>query len=241
VSLERNYDAPDANKDHRGVHCDSCGGDIVGARLFCVDCVIKDGDGVDTLDLCCSPESRCIDARLLPLENLRRLHEPHHKLLKLRTVMLTHHYGRMYKLACAAFERVEGLCTKIAGASQKLHEEKQTGQQDVRNLLTEEPTDTDIPSTRTDKLDDVPAKTEPEQTVTAIPSKNDMPTDLPDLADGLKQTELQDKVSQTAVQARCQDEDLPTCGKCNVSLSFPFWHCIFCKGRSQESRCANAY
>jgi len=156
--------------------------------------------------------------------------------------MLTHHYSRVYKLACAAFERVDGLCVKIAGASQKLQEERHTGQQGARSLLPEEPTDTKMPSGRTDKLDDVPAETEPEQTVTAIPSKHDTLTDLPDSADGLtKQVKPQDKVSQTAARAQCQDEDLPTCGKCNVPLSFPFWHCIFCKGLSQELRCANAY
>ena len=34
-----------------------------------------------------------------------------------------------------------------------------------------------------------------------------------------------------------QDENLPTCGKCKGSLSFPFWYCIFCKGWFQERHC----
>lgn len=32
-----------------------------------------------------------------------------------------------------------------------------------------------------------------------------------------------------------QGDDLPTCGKCEGTLSFPFWYCTFCTGQSLGS------
>ncbi|KAI9459301.1 hypothetical protein F5148DRAFT_1319736 [Russula earlei] len=142
----------------------------------------KDGETFDTLDLCCAPESRCIDARITHRENLKGPHEPYHRLVKLRTMVVTRHFGRAYRLACAAFERVEGVCAKIAEASQQGLEEKEgkeTGK-DPQDELTQETTKTDIPPSSSDKPDDAPVTTdeskdgtEPEQAAAATPSQND--------------------------------------------------------------------
>ena len=242
-----------------------------GARLFCFDCVNKDGETYDSLDLCCAPESRCIEARITHRENLDGAHEPYHRLVKFRTVVLTRELGRTYRLARAAFERVEELCAKIAGASQQPQEEKGTGKdaQDasIPELTTAavvsegvkpedvpptadsnkdepeaEPTTsvTELPS-ESDKSDGIPTATDgtrdgtdAELTVTKEPSNNDKPDDVPAAADGSKdESETKDKegnVSQSAIQDQPQNEDLPTCGKCNGALSFPFWYCTLCEG-----------
>jgi hypothetical protein len=46
--------------------------------------------------------------------------------------------------------------------------------------------------------------------------------------------EMEVETIPDAEQGQGQDPDLPTCGKCKGSLSFPFWYCIFCKGQSQR-------
>jgi len=63
--------------------------------------------------------------------------------------------------------------------------------------------------------------------VTEVPEKNDNVRSVMD--DANDQNESEHKVSQTAAQAQSRDEDLPTCGECNGSLSFPFWYCIYCE------------
>ena len=242
-----------------------------GARLFCFDCVNKDGETYDSLDLCCAPESRCIEARITHRENLDGPHEPYHRLVKFRTVVLTRELGRTYRLARAAFERVEELCAKIAGASQQLQVEKDTGK-DAQDASTPELTTAsvtsesvkpeDVPptaggtedepeakptavvtelSSEGDKSDGIPTATdgtrdgtETESTVTKEVSNNDKPDDVPTAADGSKdENKTKDKeenVSQSAIQAQPQNGDLPTCGKCNGALSFPFWYCTLCEG-----------
>src|SRR6266851_4690572 len=303
VSPECSCEFPIAYEDCSNVYCDSCGGSIGGPRLFCLDCLVKDGLTFDTLDLCCAPESRCIEARVTYRENLEGPHEPYHRLVKLRTVVLTHHFGRTYKAAAAAFERVEEFCAKIAGASQQSQdsEEKGTGE-DAQDASTSipEPTTTETPS-KSDKPDDVPTAPDgprdgPEEepsTTTEVPSKDDKsdvvptvsdgtrdgpegepsvtteepsdkPNDVPAVAEGARdgpkgeppvtteepakddkpddvtaaadgpkdETKTEDEVPQSATQAEPQNGDLPTCGNCNGSLSFPFWHCIFCEGQS---------
>ena len=253
---------------------------MVGARLYCFDCVNKDGDDYDSLDLCCTPESRCIEARITDRENLNGPHEPYHRLIKFRTVVLTRELGRTYRLARTAFERVEELCAKIARASQQSQEEKDIGK-DAQDASTPEPTTTeetsesvkpeDVPAvaddtkdqpeaepttvaaempSESDKLDVIPTATdgtrdgtEAEPTITVRRSK-DNPDDVPAAADGSKdETETNDKegsVSQSASEAQPQNGDLPTCGKCSGSLSFPFWYCIICEGQSrfESSGCA---
>lgn len=238
-----------------------------GVRVFCLDCSSKDDNTFDTLDLCCSPEARCIDERVTYREDLKAPHEPNHRLVKIRIAMFIHHYGRTYKLACAAFERVENICAKIAGVPRTQQEEQETGQ-GARNASTEEPTTTKVPS-KNDEPDDVAVAAdgtkcgaEEEPTITVMPSESDnvptavdgtgdgaeaeqtvtetpnsdKPDDVPAAVDVTKnEAETEDKgdeVSQCTARVQRKDGDLPTCGKCNGSLSFPFWYCIFCEGQS---------
>jgi hypothetical protein len=245
-----------------------------GARLLCLDCLNKEEDSFDTLDLCCAPESQCIEARVTYRQNLDGPHEPYHRLVKLRSDVLTHHFGRTYNLACTAFERVEAFCVRIAGACHQPQDEKET-EKDAQAASVPEPTPAEVSSESvkqddvlamaddtkdrpeaesttttellapSDKPDDVPTAadgtrdvTEAEPTATEEPSKDDKADDVPTAVDGPKdETETEEKdgneVSQDgdASQAQPQNEDLPACGNCNGSLSFPFWYCIFCSGQ----------
>ena len=248
-----------------------------GARLFCLDCVNSEGDTFDTLDLCCAPESQCIEARVTYRQNINGPHEPYHRIAKLRAVVLTHHFGRTYQLACEAFERVEAFCARIAEVCHQPREDKET-EVNVQAASASEPTTAEVssesvkqddapaaaddtkdppeaePTTTTDsemsvksdKSDDVPTAadsakdgTEAGPTVTEVPSKDDKADDVPTAADVSKdeiETETEDKggkeVSQSdsPTQPQPQNEDLPTCGKCSGSLSFPFWYCMSCSG-----------
>src|ERR1700747_2147775 len=139
-----------ADKHYRDIVCDSCDGYIGGPRLFCLDC-IDESNTFATLDLCCTPESRCIDAYVSSRKELLP-HEPFHKLVKIRTVVPTLHLGRAYQLAHAAFDRVQVFLPKIVEASQQSQDEKET-EQDVQNVSTQDPTTADQPS-ESDKPDD---------------------------------------------------------------------------------------
>jgi len=248
---------------HGAAYCDSCGGYVGGALLECLDCVIKDGEVFDTLVLCCSPESQCIDARITHREDLAGPHEPFHQLLKFRTRVMFHHIGYTRKLACAAFKRVEILLSTIAGASQQPREEKRIVK-DVQDASTQESISTkqlsqsDTPDgiwhgdadgsqggtepkpaiigmlSQSDESDDVPAAVDriengadAELSMPKVPcTSGNAPTTMDDSNDEAK---AEDKASQTAQQTQLEDEDLPTCGGCDCSLSFPFWYCIFCE------------
>ncbi|KAH9953093.1 hypothetical protein BC827DRAFT_1273837 [Russula dissimulans] len=243
---------------HGGIYCDSCRGFIGGARLTCLDCHNKDGNAFDTLDLCCSPESRCIDARITHRGDLAGPHEPFHKLIKMRTAVPIHHFGRTYKLARAAFERAEEFLTKIAGASQQPQDEKETGWY-LQNALTQDPATIKQPS-GSDQPDDVLAEADDSQgsrievgpTTTEMLSKGDNTDDVTTMVDRIKgglepETTVTGapNTSETAKgdaseelitddkvsQARLerQDRGLPTCGGCNDTLSFPLWYCIICE------------
>jgi hypothetical protein len=180
----------DADEDYSNVYCDSCGGPIGGARLLCLDCVIKEGNLNNTLDLCCAPESRCIDAPITHREDLQGPHEPNHRLVKLRTPVLAHQYGRMYKPTFKAFERVKELCTKIARADRSPQENLETGQ-DVREASSLDLRTTEVLSTSV-KRDDVLAVedgtkdgTKAKSTTTKVPSRlEDAPTAVNDTLDG---------------------------------------------------------
>lgn len=225
------------------IYCDSCRGCIGGARLFCLDCLEKEGDSFDTLDLCCSQESRCIEARVTYRQDLKGPHEPYHRLVKLRAAMLLHQFGRTFKLALAAFERVEEICARIAEGLQHSLEEKETNALDASApesnaavLPSESVEQGDVPATADDS-----GPTETERT-TAIEmlSKNDGSDDVPAAADGSKdEVGAQGKEGKVvlecggASESQPQKADLPTCGKCDGSLSFPFWYCIFCEGLSR--------
>jgi hypothetical protein len=197
-----------ANIICRNAFCDSCRGSIGGPRLFCLDCVIKDTEDYDSVDLCCAPE--CIGARITHRKDLESPHEPNHRLVKARTPVLTRSHGRTYTKACEAFQRVRGFCTKIAEFSS--HPLEGTGFREQKTS-SPEPTSTEMPA-EGNKLDDVHTTPDPGCT-----------------KDG---AEAEDKTATDAVQGPVPHQDLPTCGKCKSGLSFPFWYCIICEGRSRE-------
>ena len=64
-----------------------------------------------------------------------------------------------------------------------------------------------------------------------MPANSDKLEDVPNPLDSGKGGAEVD--SKTARRDQVQDDSLPTCGKCNGHLSFPFWYCIFCEGWSQ--------
>ncbi|KAI0252756.1 hypothetical protein BJV78DRAFT_266553 [Lactifluus subvellereus] len=171
---------------HKNIYCDSCLSRISGARLLCLDCASKNTVFYESLDLCCAPQ--CVTTRVTNRKDLGGTHEPNHRLVKFRTVVQSRQRGRVYAEACAAFERVEDLCRKIATFS-KQPQKRDTGL-DVANAS---------------RVVDTSPRPEDEtlQNVTQAPGPS----------------------SQTQ-----EDSDLPTCGKCNGSLSFPCWYCIACEG-----------
>ena len=229
-----------AYEDCSNVYCDSYRGEIGGPRLLCLDCLNKDGFPFNILDLCCSPESLCIEVRVTHRQNIDGPHEPYHRLVKLRTAVLANHFGRTYRSACAAFDLVEEFCAKIAQAPQQPQEETDRGE-DAQNASASipEPTTAEVSSENV-KPDGVPVteddtrdRTEADPTTTEESFMDNKSDDVPAAADGPKdETETEDKVSQCAAQAESQNGDLPTCGRCSGSLSFPFWYCIFCEGQS---------
>jgi hypothetical protein len=198
---------PKANVDTRDAYCDSCGGRIGGARLFCLDCVVKT-ETHNPVDLCTAPQ--CIDARITHRQDLESPHEPTHRLVKVRINVLARTYGHVHTSACEAFQYVRELCMKIAESSSHPGDETGPNEQKLSNLL---PTSTEVPA-KGDELDD---------------------SDVRTAEDGTRGgTETEDITAPEASQDQEQEQDFPTCGKCKDNLSFPFWHCIFCKGWSQR-------
>jgi len=190
--------------DHRNAWCDSCDGRIGGPRLFCIDCASKRHELYARVDLCCAPQ--CVDARVTNREEIECTHEPSHRLIKARTPVLTRCEGTIHMRASDAFRRMQVFCMKIAEISSSQEESR------LRNQKTSssEPTSTEAPA-KVGKLDDV--HTTPDCTKGGV--------------------EVEDKTVPDAIQDQMPDQDLPTCGKCDSGLSFPFWYCMFCEGRSQ--------
>jgi hypothetical protein len=207
----------------RNAFCDWCGGRIGGARLFCLDCDYKETETFESLDLCCTQE--CIAARITNRRDLEFAHEPSHRLVKVRTVVLRRQHGRVHTAAIAAFENVQELCAKIAEYSQGLVKEDKEGEvtgPDTKNPSSPEPTPEETPS----EPDDGQPNDGPEDTST----EDD---------DGTSQG-TRDENPQDGTQT--QDSDSPSCGKCKGRLSFPCWYCIYCEGQSQINLlapCAN--
>jgi hypothetical protein len=196
------------NTDGREASCDSCGGCIGGPRLFCLDCDIKTSEIYNTLDLCSAPQ--CVGASVTR-EDLEKAHEPNHRLVKVRTSVLTRRYGRLHTAACDAFGRVRETCRKIAESTLDSDEETRP---DVQKTSSSEPASTEMPVTKGDKPDDE--------------------LNPPDVTkDG---AEVEGKTSRDARRGQVQDQSLPSCGKCNDTLSFPFWYCIFCEGQSPKDQ-----
>ncbi len=197
--------SPDANPNRRNAECDSCRGRIGGPRLFCLDCDIKGTELYNTLDLCCAPQ--CVAARVTHREDIAKAHEPNHRLVKVRTTVLTRSHGRVHTAACDAFRRVQETRRMIAELTSDSDEE---GGSDERKSSSCGPTSTEAPA------------------------KSDQPDDELNPPDDTKGgAEVEGEASRDVRQGQAQDQSLPTCGKCNGSLSFPFWYCIFCEGQSE--------
>ena len=189
---------PDAHRDH-SQWCDSCQGRIGGPRLFCLDCAIKSTEAYDNVDLCSAPQ--CVGARVTR-DDLEGAHELSHRLVKVRTTVLSRNHGRAHTAASEAFARVRETCRKIAEFSSHPDEEAGPDKQ------------------KTSSSTEIPTKTEPNTLLNP-----------PDSTKGGAEVEDKTVVDTSRVQVR--DPSLPTCGKCNGRLSFPFWYCIFCKGKSR--------
>ena len=187
--------------DCRRVMCDSCGGLIGGPRLFCLDCANENTESYDSLDLCCAP--KCVAARVTYRRDVVGAHEPNHRLVKVRTTVLVRSHGRVHTAACSAFERVGETCRKVAELT--LCPDEKTGPNRQKSL---ESASTKI-STKAFKLDDVPNR----------------------LGGSKGGAGLGGKAVRDARLVQVLDQGLPTCGKCKGRLSFPFWFCIFCKGK----------
>jgi len=205
-----------ANADRRNAFCDWCGGRIGGARLFCLDCVIKGTESHNTVDLCCAPE--CATARITHRQDIEAPHEPNHRLVKARTTVLTRQHGRAYTAAQKAFTQVENVCKRIAEASQQAQEKEEQTVPDAETALSPE---------------DVPSETPPEDNKPE--NGPDVPEDTKSGAEGAEDTpqEQEQETPQNAEQAPApaQDSDLPSCGKCKGPLSFPCWYCVKCEGQ----------
>ncbi|KAI9464119.1 hypothetical protein BJY52DRAFT_887705 [Lactarius psammicola] len=200
---------------HQNAFCDWCGGLIGGARLFCLDCDHKDTEVFQSLDLCCAQE--CMDARITSREDLETAHEPSHRLLKVRTVVLQRQHGRAHTAALAAFERVRELCAKIAESSQKLVEKDEEGKMtspDAENPSSPEPIPEETPSEPEDgQLDDTP----------------DAPYDTTVEAEEDEGTSQSPREENPEDGTQPQDSDPPSCSKCKGRLSFPCWYCVYCE------------
>lgn len=157
------------------------------------------------MDLCCAP--RCASARITHRKDIEGVHEPNHRLVKLHASVLTRSYGRAHIAATDAFERVEETRRKIAELTYE-----ETGPDELKTSSVG-PTSTEKP-TKSDKSDDVPNPPSP---------------------DGSKgEAKAEGKTARDGRRDQVKDKSLPTCGKCEGRLSFPFWYCIFCEGWSQK-------
>jgi hypothetical protein len=196
------------------VWCDRCWGRIGGARLICLDCEPKDVGTFKTLDLCSTRE--CTTARVTYREDLKSAHEPTHRLVKVRTVVLERQFGRAHAAAVAAFKRVQTFCTKIAESHQRLEVKAEVTGPNSENPSNTKPTPE---KTRSEQDDSKPA----DGTTNGVKDVGSTSQDLGDNSQGRTQP---------------RDSDLPSCGKCTSRLSFPCWYCTKCEGQSRRSICS---
>src|SRR5712691_11452812 len=195
--------------------CDSCNGCIGSARLFCLDCANKSTEVYDALDLCSRPE--CIASRVTNREDLEGVHEPNHKLVKVRTVVLKRQHGRVHTAARKAFGRVEKVCMQIAEATNQ----PDTGSNKKSAFISE---------STGDNVGDRPPTSGGTEGVPDDASVEDTSEEAGDET-GDETASDTSKPEDSRPPPQTQSGDLPTCGKCKGNLSFPFWYCIFCKGQ----------
>ena len=152
----------DADIRYRNTYCDSCGGVIGGARLFCVDCVPEPTAESNVVNLCCEPQCVAAVAALMPpLPDMEVAHKPNHRLVKARIPVLLRHYGRIHSAALEAFDRSRYACVRIAESTAHPQEEEKTGSvgQETPNY---EPTSSEMPAS-VDRLDDAPTAPQEEE------------------------------------------------------------------------------
>ncbi|KAH9077795.1 hypothetical protein EDB83DRAFT_2548774 [Lactarius deliciosus] len=232
---------------HENARCDWCRGLIGGPRLLCLDCVIEGTKSHNTVDLCCAPA--CVAARITRRQDITAPHEPHHRLVKIRTTVLTRQHGRALTAAQNAFTKAEKFCKRIAEASQQAQDKDKKEQTvpDAEPALSPEdvpsdsPSKDDKPENHLDTPEDTKSGTEAASTPKDVPSetppKDDNPANGPDTpedaksgAQGIEDTpQEQQETPQSAEQAQARDSDLPSCGKCHGPLSFPCWYCVKCE------------
>jgi hypothetical protein len=221
----------------RTVYCDACNRGISGDRLFCLDCVNKDTEVFNSMDLCSN--AQCISQRVTDRQDIEGTHEPTHRLVKFHILVSTRQYRIVHSSAGEAYKRVEKFCKKIAEVSQESQEKE--------NSQTTGP-DTNASS----------SGSEPALEDSKVVSRNDKPVNgviTPDGARGGAEnaswTEDAGGTSRTledetppqdatdALPLQNPTVDMPKCAnvKCKGPpiLSFPCWYCINCPGQSRRA------
>ncbi|KAJ6481736.1 hypothetical protein C8R45DRAFT_1002875 [Mycena sanguinolenta] len=89
-----------ATTQHFEITCDNCDGNIGGARITCLICQMK--DTINSVDFCST--QGCIDNRVVR-DDLQKAHLPHHDLLKVRRVVHTRQFGKIYRDAKEAIKQ----------------------------------------------------------------------------------------------------------------------------------------
>jgi hypothetical protein len=157
-------------------------------------------------------------------QDLKVAHEPSHRLVKVRTVVLERQLGRVHTAALVAFERARTLCAKIAESHQRFLEEDKKGEvagPATRNL---EPTPKE---TLTESGDGLPSDHAPD-----VPNNTTVESrDGGASSKGTRYENLQDGKQP-------QDSKSLSCDKCRGRLSFPCWYCIYCEGQSRRLTCS---
>ena len=221
-----------ADADCSNAYCDWCGGRIGGARLFCLDCVIKGTESYNTVDLCNAEE--CVAASITHRQDLEAPHDPNHRLVKSRTTVLTRQRGRAFTAAEQAFTKVEKFCRKIAEASQQ-SPETQEGVPDEEAASSPEDIPSETPPKDDDKQpenDDTAASEDVTSGAEGVEDKpQEQEKEAPQSAKQIPQSTKLTPQSAEQAQDQDQDDDLPSCGKCNGPLSFPCWYCVKCEGK----------
>ncbi|KAJ7668060.1 hypothetical protein B0H17DRAFT_1336028 [Mycena rosella] len=85
--------------------CDNCKGSIGGARIICLVCQ-SEADFNNTVDFCETP--CCITDRFMRYD-LKKAHQPHHDLLKVRRVVHLREFGNIYRNAKEALKQARTL------------------------------------------------------------------------------------------------------------------------------------
>jgi hypothetical protein len=152
-------------------------------------------------------------------EDLVSAHEPNHRLVKARTAVLQRQHGRVYTAAKKAFGHVEKVCKRIAEASKQ----PETGPNE-KSASNPEPTG--------DNVEERPPTSDGTEVVPDDAGMGGETSEEAEDDETEDETASSDSSEDSRPSLQTQSGDLPTCGKCKEKLSFPFWYCIFCKGRS---------